>query len=167
VQDAVNVFYTTQIFSETGDLKGKYNYGFLRLRFASNFLRPFSWGATIERGTYYNGARTTYVGSVKYRRQPWGNFGMDLTYNDITLNEKKITPFIVSPTVELFFSRLISWTTFVQYNSQLQNVNINSRFQWRFRPMSDIFLVYSDNYMTETFANKSRGLVLKVSLRIN
>jgi hypothetical protein len=28
------------------------------------------------------------------------------------------------------------------------NFNINSRLQWRFRPMSDIYIVYTDNYNT-------------------
>jgi Domain of unknown function (DUF5916)/Carbohydrate family 9 binding domain-like len=168
VQTDLSLLYATTIFSETGTLnEGGYNYGFLRLRYASNFLKPFSWGTTIEQGRYFNGDRTTVIGNIKYRRQPWGNFGVDFTYNQITLNQKKINPFIVGPTVELFFSRLISLTTFMQYNTAVENFNINSRFQWRFRPMSDIFLVYSDNYVTEGFANKNRTLVLKVSLRIN
>jgi len=29
-------------------------------------------------------------------------------------------------------------------------VNINSRLQWRFKPVSDLFIVYTDNYFAET-----------------
>jgi hypothetical protein len=55
----------------------------------------------------------------------------------------------------------------LQYNTQANNVNINSRLQWRFRPVSDLFLVYSDNYFTDQFFQnpnvKNRALVLKAT----
>lgn len=133
----------------------------------SNFLRPFSWGLSIEKGGYYNGKRTSVTGTMKYRRQPWGNFSVDFTYNDITLNNINIHPFIVSPTIEFAFSNTLFWTTFLQYNSSIKNFNINSRFQWRFRPLSDIYLVYADNYFTDGFAAKGRSLVFKINYWFN
>ncbi len=33
------------------------------------------------------------------------------------------------------------------YNEQVGNLNINTRFQWRLKPASDLFLVYTDNYI--------------------
>jgi hypothetical protein len=38
------------------------------------------------------------------------------------------------------------FTGFVQYNTQSEKMNVNLRFQWRYRPLSDFFLVYSQNY---------------------
>ena len=167
-EDDVNLPYETVIFPETGNLpKGKYNFGFLQAKFLSNFLRAFSWGLTLEHGGYYNGTRTMYAGSVKYRKQPWGNFGVDFIYNDIILNDVEIHPFIISPTIEIAFSNTLFWTTFLQYNTSIHNFNINSRFQWRFKPMSDIFLVYTDNYLTNGLVHKTRSLVFKVSYWIN
>ena len=46
-------------------------------------------------------------------------------------------------------------------NSQIRNVNLNCRFQWRFRPMSDLFIVYSDNYVSDDFKEKNRAFVIK------
>jgi hypothetical protein len=167
-EDQVNLPYETVIFPETGSLpKGKYNFGFLQAKFLSNFLRAFSWGVTLEHGGYYNGTRTTYAGGVKYRKQPWGNFGVDFIFNDIILNKTEIRPFIISPTFELAFSNNLFWTTFLQYNTSIKNFNINSRFQWRFKPMSDVYVVYTDNYLTDGLAHKTRSLVLKVSYWIN
>jgi Domain of unknown function (DUF5916)/Carbohydrate family 9 binding domain-like len=167
-QNTVNLPFQTTIFTEAGSLpKAKYTFGFLQLKYLSNFLRPFSWGLTFEHGGYYNGNRTSYIGSVKYRSQPWGNFGVDFIYNSITLNDENIHPFIIGPTVEFAFSNNLFWTTFLQYNTQIKNFNINSRFQWRFKPMSDIYLVYTDNYLTEGFLHKTRNLVFKISYWIN
>ena len=168
IEDHVNLPYETVIFPETGNLpKGTYNFGFLQAKFLSNFLRAFSWGLTLEHGGYYNGTRTTYTGSVKYRKQPWGNFGVDFIYNDIILNDVEIHPFIIGPTIEIAFTNNLFWTTFLQYNTSVQNFNINSRFQWRFKPMSDVFLVYTDNYLTDGLVHKTRSLVFKVSYWIN
>ena len=167
-QNSVNLPFQTTIFPETGILpKAKYDFGFLQLKYVSNFLLAFSWGLTFEHGGYYNGNRTTYVGNVKYRKQPWGNFGVDFIYNDIILNGINFRPFIISPTIEFALSKNFFWTTFLQYNTQIKNFNVNSRIQWRFKPVSDIFLVYTDNYLTEGLVHKSRNLVFKISYWIN
>jgi hypothetical protein len=167
-QNTVNLPFQTTIFPETGFLqKGKYNFGFLQLKFQSNFLRSFSWGLTFEHGSYYNGRRTTYDGNIKYRSQPWGNFEIDFTYNRIILNGIEIHPFIIGPTIEFAFSNTLFWTTFLQYNTQIKNFNVNSRLQWRFKPGSDIFLVYTDNYLTDGLVHESRNLVFKISYWIN
>lgn len=167
-KNSVNLPFETILFTETGNLqKAKYDFGFVQLKYLSNFLLPFSWGLTFEHGGYYNGKRTSYTGSAKYRSQPWGNFGADFICNNITLNDKKIHPFIAGPTVELAFSNTLSWTTFLQYNTQIKNFNVNSRLQWRFKPMSDVFLVYTDNYLTDGLRHKSRNLVFKINYWIN
>jgi hypothetical protein len=167
-QNSVNLPFATTIFPETGSLKnGQYDFGFLQVKFMSNFLRTFSWGLTLEHGGYYNGNRTSYIGNIKYRAQPWGNFGVDFIYNNITLNDINIHPFILSPTIEFAFSNNFFWTTFLQYNTQIKNFNLNSRLQWRFKPMSDLFLVYTDNYLTDGLVHTTRSLVFKISYWIN
>jgi hypothetical protein len=54
--------------------------------------------------------------------------------------------------------------TFLQFKTQRNNFNINSRLQWRFRPMSDLFVVYTDNYNADfPMLNKNRGMVVKLN----
>ena len=71
--------------------------------------------------------------------------------------------FNLTPRIEVFFAKNVWWTTFIQYNNQADNFNINSRFQWRFRPMSDLFVVYTDNYGVDVPGVKNRALVAKMS----
>jgi hypothetical protein len=56
---------------------------------------------------------------------------------------------------------------FLQYNTQTENVNLNGRLQWRFAPVSDVFLVYTDNYLPQDFSIKSRFVVLKATYWLN
>ncbi len=116
-------------------------------------------------GSFYNGTRKNLVNRVNYRVQPWGNFGLSYEINDIQLPSplESSTLHLLGPVAEISFSNAMFWTTFVQLNTQWENLNINSRFQWRFKPMSDIFLVYSDNYLPESLTAKNRSLVIKVT----
>ena len=55
-------------------------------------------------------------------------------------------------------------------NVKIDNINLNARFQWRFQPLSDIFLVYTDNYYAENplFLNlKNRSFAFKINYWIN
>ena len=61
------------------------------------------------------------------------------------------------------FTNTIFLTTFIQYNEQLDNLNINTRFQWRYQPASDLFIVYTDNYLPPSFNVRNRALVLKLT----
>lgn len=103
------------------------------------------------------------------RVQPWGNFGVRYIGNKVTLpdNYGEATLHLIGPQAEVSFSNNLSWTSFLQYNTQAENFNINSRLQWRFASMSDLFIVYNDNYATDNFAVKNRGVVFKMNYWFN
>jgi hypothetical protein len=146
-----------------------YNFTHYSASYSSDSRKRISGSLKAGWGTFYNGTRTEYVATLMARVQPWGNFGMSYSQNDIRLpGEYGSAQYIlVGPKAEISFSNTMAWTTFVQYNTQSENVNINSRFQWRYRPMSDIFLVYSDNYTSTDFTVKNRGVVLKMTYWLN
>jgi len=68
---------------------------------------------------------------------------------------------LVGPRIDLTMTNTLFFTAFVQYNQQQNNINLNTRFQWRFKPASDLFIVYTDNYLPDPFNVKNRSLVLK------
>jgi hypothetical protein len=129
-------------------------------------------------GEYYNGYRANLTGRINYRFQPLGVVSMDFSYNGIRLPEpyNDADHFLIGPRLDLTFSDKVFWTTLVQYNSQIENLNINSRLQWRFAPVSDLFLVYTDNYYAETGypgevlrlgAPRLRSVVIKLTYWFN
>lgn len=148
---------------------GKYTYNYFSVNYRTDQRKLFSLQAGIEMGGFYNGDRTQYSLNLRYRVQPWGNFGLNFVQNELQFPEPygKESLFLVGPKIELNFSRNLFWTTFLQYNTQSDNFNINSRLQWRFQPLSDLFIVYTDNYAVEFWGPKNRGLVLKVNYWLN
>ncbi len=74
---------------------------------------------------------------------------------------------LVGPKLDVTFTDKIFWSTFVQHNEQIDNMNINMRFQWRYQPVSDLFIVYTDNYIPGTWNSRNRALVLKLTYWLN
>ncbi len=164
---------------------GKYNYTSGNIELQSDTRKIFSGSLQYTSGQFYNGSQVGVSASATYRIQPWGRFSLKADWNRINLPAKDpsvsgiTTLLLLSPKSEISFNRNVHWTTFFQFNTQANNFNINSRLQWRFRPMSDFFLVYTDNYFAtdERDANrnllysrldkKSRALVCKLTYWLN
>ncbi len=137
--------------------------------FTSDARRLFNYTLNAGYGGYYTGNRWNVNGLINYRVQPYGSIGMTMSYNNITLPEpyNSVELILVGPTLDITFTDKIFLTTFVQYNNQIDNLNMNIRFQWRFAPVSDLFIVYTGNSYTENFVNKDRGLTVKLSYWFN
>ena len=91
-------------------------------------------------------------------------------YDSIELPEPYTTRniWLISPKFELTFTKQLYWTTYVQYSNQSENLGINSRIQWRFAPLSDLYLVYNDNYYTiDKITPQLRSINLKLTYWIN
>ncbi|MCK5134926.1 MAG: carbohydrate binding family 9 domain-containing protein [Bacteroidales bacterium] len=148
---------------------GIYKYARGEMRYESDQRRLFSLEGGVSYGTFYNGTRARYTFGIKYRAQPWGNFSVNFEQNDLKFPDPYGTEnlFLISPRIEINFSRSLFWTTFLQYNTQDDNFNINSRIQWRFQPLSDLYIVYTDNYAVEFWGPKNRALVIKLNYWFN
>lgn len=164
----VNLPFATRLLSDDSFDPlpvGHYSYSTANLIYSSDSRKPLNFFTELSFGQFYNGSIASTSLTLNYRRQPWGNIALSANRNAIRLpdNYGSETFWLVGPKIEINFSRSIFWTTFLQYNTQIDNFNINSRLQWRFKPMSDLFLVYSDNYAVETLGVKNRAIVLKLN----
>ncbi len=120
-------------------------------------------------GGYYNGTGTNLILQGQYRFQPYGAVSLSAEYNNIQLPEpyKSATYLLLGPRLDLTVTRALFMTTFIQGNNQTHNINLNTRLQWRFAPVSDLFIVYTENYLPGSFTRKNRALVLKLSYWLN
>jgi hypothetical protein len=152
-----------------------YRYTNLEFNFKSDPRKLFNYELKMVTGEYFNGTRNGVQAKVNYRIQPYGVLSLDMNYNKIELPApyQSADIYLISPRVDLTLSRTVFFTTFFQYNSQFSNININSRFQWRFKPVSDLFIVYTDNYFydfdmpQQNFNPKTRSIVVKLTYWFN
>ena len=142
-----------------------YVYRYVSSFYRSDQRRPLFIEARGSAGQFYNGHRYSIGGNVNYRIQPFANIGIDLQYNGVRLPDPHSSAdlIIVGPRVDITFTKTLYLTGLFQYNNQVDNFNSNIRFQWRFKPVSDIYLVYTDNYYASEFVTKNRSLVFKIT----
>jgi hypothetical protein len=120
-------------------------------------------------GGYFGGTRAQFETEMNYRVQPYGSLSLVASYNHILLPEPYTSAdlVLVGPKLDITFTEKLFFTTFVQYNNQIDNINVNMRFQWRFAPVSDLFIVYTENAYPTGWQTKNRGIVLKLSYWFN
>jgi len=102
--------------------------------------------------SFYGGTRLGLSSSLYYRMNTWGKLGVKMEYNDLQFpkpyGSRRL--FSIRPKLYINFNENLFLKTFIQYNSQREQLNINARLQWRFAPLSDLYFVYTDNYLAET-----------------
>jgi Domain of unknown function (DUF5916)/Carbohydrate family 9 binding domain-like len=121
-------------------------------------------------GFYADGTRTRITPEIGYRFQPYVAITMSANYNHLafktdprlpsSLVNKSYDLWLIGPRIDVTLTNKLFFTNFLQYNNQANNVNLNSRLQWRYSPASDLFIVYTDNYLPN-FMVKNRAIVLK------
>jgi hypothetical protein len=159
--------------TSSGGLKlkaaSRYTWNSVNYQYIGNERKNFFTDTKVSFGQYFNGSRFSFSGSLRYRIVPKFVFSLNYSYDKIDLPKpySSVDWVLLGPQTEILFTTKLFWTTYIQYNQQLKNININSRLQWRFKPASDIFLVYTDNYLPDNFKNKSRGIVVKFTYWFN
>jgi len=149
---------------------GHYLFNSISGNYRTDFRKPFSFFFNGGYGGFYNGTNTTIRAGFTIRKLPNLNLDLSLQYNNLVFPDPygSAELFLISQRTEINFSTKIFWTTFLQYNTQRNNININSRLQYRFKPMSDLFLVYTDNYFTDPlFKSRGRAFVFKLNYWFN
>lgn len=164
----------TNDFNPVGDyarfLSGEeYNWHTVSASFKSNTRKIFNYAIQTIYGGFYNGTNFNVNGLFKVRYQPYGNVSLLVDYNDVNLPEDygKEKLFLIGPRIDLTFTDRLFLTTYFQYNNLLDNMNLNVRFQWRYKPASDLFIVYTENYFPQHFTSKNRALVFKFTYWLN
>jgi len=114
-------------------------------------------------GYYASGEKLSLSSDIGFRFQPFVSIIMSASYNSLQLpapwgNNRF---WLIGPRIDATLTNKFFITAFLQYNEQLKNMNLNTRVQWRYKPASDLFLVYTDNYYPAPFSVRNRAFVLK------
>jgi hypothetical protein len=135
----------------------------------SDNRRLFTYSFGARYGGYFNGTRLNLECDAAYRVQPYGSLAFSGEFNRVSLPApyNSADLLLIGPRLDITFTENLFFTTFVQYNNQIDNLNVNMRFQWRFAPVSDLYIVYTENTFPENFQTKNRGLVLKLTYWFN
>ncbi len=162
-------FDPTNTGKESLPAGGEFTWTSVNLRYNSNARRLFNYALEGIYGGFFNGDRVGINTECNFRVQPYGSLGLIGAFNRLDLPEPygKLDLLLLGPKLDITFTDRIFLTTFLQYNSQVENVNLNVRFQWRYAPVSDLFIVYTGNSNSLDGQRRNRAIVLKMSYYFN
>ncbi|WP_411273026.1 DUF5916 domain-containing protein [Daejeonella sp.] len=146
-----------------------YHYNSVKFGYQSDMRKRFAFKGGSEVGQFYNGKRFSVESMMTLRFQPKVFLSLVLNYDQITLPDPYASAdiWLLSPKIDVTFSKSIFWSTLIQYSNQKDNLGFNSRLQWRFAPLSDLYIVYNDNYFVDSFQPKTRSINLKLTYWLN
>ncbi len=142
----------------------KHHWNAVRLGYRSKPQSMFTYAVNSRFGGYYlDGKRLNISSELGYRFQPYVSLNANLSYNHIHLPAPwNNTEFwLIGSEVDITFTNKLFFANLFQYNEQSGNFNLNSRFQWRYKPASDLFIVYTNTQLLEPNVGKSWSLTLK------
>tara|TARA_B100001778_G_scaffold291625_1_gene261775 strand:- start:9 stop:1646 length:1638 start_codon:yes stop_codon:yes gene_type:complete len=178
-----NYTYLYEDFDPTGTNNGnplpsnsEYYYTNFNISYNSDYSKDFTYEIRPSYGKFYNGTKTSVDIELSQRIRPKFTSSIEMKYDKVKLPKpySSANILLIAPRFEFTFSKNIYWATLMQYSNQSENLSLNTRLQWRFAPLSDLFLVYNDNYYTEYRYNsifiprvKNRSINLKLTYWID
>lgn len=140
---------------------GDYNFDEVSASFRSNRSKMISIEARAGTGGFWNGDRDSYEFGLNFQPSYKLSASVELGHNDVALSGGSFTTDLVSSRVAYSFSNNMWFNALIQYNSDDREVISNLRFNWMFKPLSDLFLVYNERRTSD--AVLERAIILKLT----
>ena len=139
-----------------------------RLSYTAGQQRRYSGQLVYDQGTFYNGNRRSIaLSTARLEVTPQLSIEPSFSVNDVTLVEGSFTATVVRSRLTYTMTPRMYVSGIVQYSSTTTSAGTNVRFRWEYRPGSELFVVYTDDYNTETPQGaeglRNRALVVKVN----
>jgi hypothetical protein len=145
--------------------EGSYGWNEYAIELETDHSKQVSLSGLITLGGFWTGSQKSTKLGVVFRPTYHLTFDTALQRNDITL------PFpmhdfvtnLVTSRVGYAFNTRTFLDTLLQYNTDLKQFSANVRFDLIHRPLSDLFVVYNEQQLTDapTPINPGRGLIVK------
>jgi hypothetical protein len=147
---------------------GLYNFHNIQLSYAGGQQRRTSGTVVYEAGKFYSGDRQTIaVNAARMQITPQISLEPSLSLNFVDLPEGSFTATVVRSRATYTVTPRMFVSGIVQYNSTTTSAGSNLRLRWEYAPGSELFVVYTDDYDTESRLGitplRNRAFVIKVN----
>lgn len=162
--EILKAFDPTNTGKDSLAVGSKHNWTTWGLDLVSKPQKLFTYIFSARYGGYYAGGTLFNLTSeLGYRIQPYCSIAMGASFYMLNLPKPwgNNAYLLIGPKIDLTLTNRFFYTTYIQYNQQQNNLNLNMRLQWRYKPASDLFLVYSNNYYSSPFTSKNNAFILK------
>jgi len=143
---------------------GEYQFRQLTPSLSSDRSRWVSGTFAYTGGGFYSGTIRGYSGGLRLRVDEHLATSADYDYNEVDLPEGRFTTKLARFRIDSSFNTTMFLNAFVQYNSEAHSWLTNVRYRLNYRPLSDIYLVYTE---TRTNGSKDRTVAIKHTISLS
>ncbi len=130
---------------------GDYKFTSHSFRVETSQTRPFSTQIEGGTGSFFSGTRRQLGGELTWRKDRHFSTSFRLERNWIRLKEGGFNTSLIMYRLDYAFSPLISLANFVQYDTESQNVGLQSRLRWILTPGNEFFVVLNHAWQEDQF----------------
>jgi hypothetical protein len=145
---------------------GEYDFNDAGVNFATNNSRRLALNGYLLKGQFYDGDRLSHFLNLIVRANRHLRFDTTWVRDDIDLPAGSFVSDILRERIGVAFTPNLSTNAYVQYNDLNDLLSLNLRFNWIYRPGSDIFLVFNQNWNAPSLGNldrRDRAVILKAT----
>ncbi len=148
---------------------GEYDWNGATLTFRSYNGRKVSGSVSVTAGDFYDGDRRTVNLTGDLRPSKLLSFNPSYQVNDVHLSAGSFVTHLFGLRLNMSFSTNLLTSAFVQYNSAGQLAATQVRFNYIFRTIDNVYLVFNETRYTEGVfgGNTNRSLVMKVTYSLH
>jgi hypothetical protein len=143
-----------------------YNWTRYRVQAQTAPRRVVAVNQTFEAGGFYNGTRTRVATDLNVRVRPGVIVYTSAEWNRVALQEGTFETRLFRVIPELQFSPWVSWVNNIQYDTQSAVLGWQSRFRWIVKPGSDLYLVYTHNWVDDPLQNRFDTLDRRAATKV-
>jgi Domain of unknown function (DUF5916)/Carbohydrate family 9 binding domain-like len=146
---------------------GAYDFHTTRIGYIGGQQRRYSGEVVYEFGTFYNGDRKSIaLNTARLQVTPQVSLEPSFSVNWVDLVQGSFTAKVARTRATYTITPRMFVSGIVQYNSAGSSFGSNVRFRWEYRPGSELFVVYTDDFNTEELrpnvtSLRSRAWVIK------
>ena len=131
-----------------------YDYTRVTLRGQTANRRVLALNGRYEAGSFYSGSRQQTVMQLTVRARPGYIVYLNGEWNQVSLAEGRFTSNLYRVVGEAQFTPYIALVNNVQFDTTSRVLGWQSRFRWIVRPGSDLYLVYTQNWLEDPLADR-------------
>ena len=132
----------------------EYNWTRYRFAVATAPRRVVALNQIYEVGGFYNGTRTRVATDLNVRVRPGVIIYTSAEWNRVELEEGRFETRLFRVIPEFQFTPWVSWVNNIQYDTQSAVLGWQSRFRWIVKPGSDLYFVYTHNWVDHPLQNR-------------
>jgi hypothetical protein len=146
--------------------KGDYSFVQHSLTYRSPSNAPLSYTLEYDKGAFYSGKSDQFTGTLSWRKTARLTTGFEFRQYWVRLKEGNFNTSLAIFRLDYSFNPYVHLTNFLQYDTNSQNIGLQSRLYWIIRPGNEIYLLFNHEWQ-ETALERFAAVRTDARVKLN